>query len=482
MSSVDRTHTLEQVRQVYSGLDAGEASGEVVTIAGRVMLNRTAGKLVFATVRDFTGDLQVMLSQGHIGAEDFDVWKSYVDLGDWVAVTGEVITSRRGELSVMADAFSIVSKCLVPLPDKHKGLTDPEARVRNRHVDLIVNEDARRMLRVRSAVVRSVRESLWRRGYLEVETPMLQRVHGGANARPFETHINAYDLDLSLRIAPELYLKRLLVGGAEKIFELNRNFRNEGADSTHNPEFTSLEIYDAYGNYDTMRELTREIILEAAVAVYGEPVIHRRTTSPDGEESVEVVDISGEWPVRTVLGAISEAVGTAVTMDTTRESLIGLCERHQVPIDSGWSLGAIVLEMYERLCEEATTTPVFYQDFPTEVSPLTRSCPTDGRIAQRWDLVAYGAELGTAYTELIDPLEQRNRLELQSRQAAAGDEEAMQVDEDFLRTLEYGMPPAGGQGMGIDRLVMFLTGRNIRQTVLFPLTKPESRDAHGPDH
>ena len=463
------TDEVAAIRRRYPDLSADSRTGQTVAIAGRVMRNRVTGKLVFAELRDATGDLQVMLSLDRVGAEQLERWKHLVDLGDLVGVVGEVISSKRGELSVLADSWVMTAKCLVPLPDKHKGLTDPEARVRQRYVDLIVNDDARAMLELRSKVVRSVRESLWRRGYLEVETPMLQPIHGGANARPFTTHINAYDMRLYLRIAPELYLKKLLVGGAARVFEMNRNFRNEGADATHNPEFTSLEMYDAYGDYDVMRVLTREIILEAAEAAWGRPVIRRPL--PDG--SFEEIDISGEWPVRTLHEAISEALGVQVDPGTDLERLRQLCREHDIPFDPDWDADQVTLEMYERLCEESTKMPTFYKDFPTGVSPLTRQKPSDPRVAERWDLVAFGAELATAYTELTDPIEQRKRLTDQSLLAAAGDVEAMELDEDFLRALEYGMPPAGGQGMGIDRLVMFLTGRNIRETLLFPIVRPD---------
>jgi lysyl-tRNA synthetase class 2 len=356
------------------------------------------------------------------------------------------------------------AKCLRPLPDKHKGLTDQEARVRQRYVDLIVNPEARRMLEVRSAAVRSVRESLSARGFVEVETPMLQVVHGGANARPFVTHINAYDLDLYLRIAPELWLKRLLVGGVEKVFEVNRNFRNEGADSTHNPEFTMVEFYEAYGDYDTCAVLTRETLQAAAVAALGSTVVRH------GDDEY---DLGGEWRSVTVFEAISAALGEAVDADTGVETLRKHCDAAGVPYDPAWTHGPLVLEMYEHLVEDRTVLPTFYRDFPKEVSPLTRAHRDDPRLAERWDLVAFGTEIGTAYSELVDPVEQRERLTAQSLLAAGGDVEAMQIDEDFLRALEYGMPPAGGCGFGIDRLLMMLTGKNIRETVLFPIVKPE---------
>lgn len=475
-TSFEPSTAVAELRADYGNLGSDQRTGEVVSVAGRIMLNRVSGKICFASIRDWSGDLQVMLTANETGVDLLASWKELVDLGDLVGVTGEVITSKRGELSVLVNSFVITSKCLVPLPEKHKGLVDPEVRVRQRYVDLIVNPEARRMLQMRSELERSIREFLWDRRFLEVETPMLQTVHGGANARPFVTDINAYDMRLYLRIAPELYLKRLLVGGVDRVFELNRNFRNEGADSTHNPEFTSLEMYAAYGDYDTMRVLTRDLILNAAVAIHGRPVALRHTGSDvaggDGI-GVEEVDLSGEWPVVTVHDAVSEAVGQIVTSATTHEDLIGICARVGVAVTPGASVGALVMELYEELVEPVTTMPTFYRDFPTATSPLTRRKLSDPQVAERWDLVAWGAEIATAYTELTDPLDQRERLTQQSLLAAAGDPEAMELDEDFLRALEFGMPPAGGQGMGIDRLLMMLVGKNIRETILFPLTKPE---------
>lgn len=465
----DRQDMIGSIRARFADLGPDARTGETVRIAGRVMLNRVTGKLVFAQVKDWTGQMQVMLSLGEVGEATLQHWKEDVDLGDHVGVVGEVITSKRGELSVYVSEFVITSKCLVPLPDKHAGLTDPEARTRQRYVDLIVNDSSREMVALRSTAIRALRESLWSRGFLEVDTPMLQSVHGGANARPFITHINAYDMKMYLRIAPELFLKRLLVGGVEKIFEVNRNFRNEGADSSHNPEFSSLEVYDAYGSYETMRVLTRDLILEIATAVYGRPIARRPL--PDG--GYEEVDLSPEWPTMTVHEAVSAKVGEEITVDTPLEVLVRHANRLQIPVDPAWDASQLVLELYETLCEATTTFPTFYLDFPTEVSPLTRKDPAEPRLAQKWDLVGWSAELGTAYTELIDPLDQRDRLVAQSLLAAAGDAEAMEVDEDFLRALEYGMPPAGGQGMGVERVIMMLTGQNIRDTMLFPFVRPE---------
>jgi lysyl-tRNA synthetase class 2 len=459
-----RTATIAEVIAAHQGLPADVATGVRVGVTGRVLLSRTGGKLCFATLRDGTGDLQVMLSLDKVGAESLAAWKSDVDLGDHVGVTGEVITSKRGELSVLADSWALTAKCLRPLPDKHKGLADPETLVRQRYVDLIVNPDARRMLTIRSDAVRSLRNTLDEAGFLEVETPMLQAIHGGANARPFTTHINAYDAQLYLRIAPELYLKRLAVGGVEKVFEINRNFRNEGVDASHNPEFTMLEAYEAYGDYNTMAVLTQRLIQTAARDSLGSTVIRH------GDDEY---DIGGEWRTVTVHQGLSEVLGTAITADTPVGELIRLCEKAEVPLDPAWNRGQVILEMYERLLEEHTVLPTFYRDFPTEVSPLTRAHRVDPRLAERWDLVAFGNEIGTAYSELIDPVEQRARFTAQSLLAAGGDAEAMQLDEDFLRALEYAMPPTGGMGMGVDRLLMMFTGGSIRQTVLFPFVRPQ---------
>ena len=459
-----RTDTIAEVRRRHVGLGPGQATGDRVGVVGRVMLSRPGGKLSFATIRDGTGEIQIMISLDRSGQAALDSWKRAVDIGDHVGVEGEVVTSRRGELSVLADRFVITAKSLRPPPEKHKGLSDAESRVRQRYVDLIVNPPARRMVELRSAVLRAVREGLHARGFLEVETPILQPVHGGANAQPFVTHLNVYDRDVYLRIALELYLKRLVVGGIEKVFELSKNFRNEGMDATHSPEFTMLEAYEAYGNYDTIGTLTRELIQHAAREGLGSTVLRR----PGGEH-----DIGGEWPARSVHGAISDALGEEVTPGTSEQDLRKLCERAGVPADPGWNAGQIVLEMYERLVEARTVEPTFYRDFPVEVSPLTRQHRGDPRLAERWDLVAFGTEIGTGYTELVDPVEQRARLTAQSLLAARGDPEAMQLDEDFLRALEYGMPPSGGVGFGIDRVLIMFTGASVRETITFPMVRPE---------
>jgi lysyl-tRNA synthetase class 2 len=450
-----RTATIAQVRQAHPDLAAGTSTGERAGVTGRVMLYRNGGKLCFATIRDGTGDIQVMISLDRVGADALAAWKRDVDLGDHIGAEGEVIASRSGELSVLADSFAITAKSLRPLPDKHAGLADAGARVRQRYVELIISPAARQLAELRSGVTRALREELHARGFLEAETPVLQVLHGGANARPFITHINAY----------ELYLKRLVVGGIEKVYEIGRIFRNEGADATHNPEFTMLELYEAYGDYSTMATLTRELIQGAARAVFGDTVVRR----PDGSD----YDIGGDWPSKTVHDAVSEALGEQITPDTSEESLRKLAARAAIELHPGWGRGEVLLEMYEHLVEARTVGPVFYRDFPVEVAPLTRAHRDDPRLAERWDLVAFSTEIGTAYSELVDPVEERRRLTAQSLRAAGGDPEAMQLDEDFLRALEYGMPPSGGMGMGLDRLLIMLTGASIRETILFPLVRPE---------
>ena len=465
-----RTHTLAQVRAEAGELPPDTRTGRQVSVAGRVILSRDGGKLCFATLRDGSGDLQIMIALDAVGPEVLRRWRHDVDLGDHVGVIGEVITTKRGELTVRAESFEITAKSIRPLPDKHKGLTDPEARVRARYVDLIVRPEAREIAYIRATVVRSVRDSLQNRGFTEVETPILQLIHGGANARPFETHINAYDLDLYLRIATELHLKRLIVGGMEKIFEVGRQFRNEGVDFKHNPEFTSLEVYETYGDYNTMRMLTQQIIQESATAIYGSPIARRA----DADGKITEYDFSGDWPVKTICEAVSEALGEEITVETPTSVLHQHAQAIGLELDPSASWGYVLEEIYGELCEGQTMRPVFYTDFPKENSPLAREHRADPRLAEKWDLVIFGAEQGTAYSELTDPLDQRERLVAQSLRAAAGDPEAMQVDEDFLQALEYGMPPTGGMGLGIDRLVMNLTGLGIRDTILFPLVKPQA--------
>ncbi|WP_416276973.1 bifunctional lysylphosphatidylglycerol synthetase/lysine--tRNA ligase LysX [Nocardia sp. alder85J] len=456
------THTVAAARR--------SPKGTTVRVCGRLLRIRDYGGVIFALLRDWSGEIQLVIDRGRVGPARLHEFDEFFDLGDLIEVSGQLGHSRSGELSLLAADWRMIGKCLHPLPDKWRGLADPEARVRQRYVDMAVSTDTREILAKRSAVMKSLRDTLNLWGFLEVETPVLQQVHGGANATPFATHINAYDLDLYLRIAPELYLKRLCVGGVEKVFELGRVFRNEGVDFSHNPEFTILEAYEAHSDYERMMHACRQLIQNAATAANGMCVALR--PQPDG--SLTEVDISGDWPVRTVHGAISDALAETITPDTDLERLRVLCDKSGVPYQYGWDCGQVVLEMYEHLVESRTEMPTFYIDFPTSVSPLTRAHRSIAGVAERWDLVAWGVELGTAYSELTNPLEQRDRLTEQSLLAAGGDPEAMELDEDFLQALEFAMPPTGGLGVGVDRVVMLITGRSIRETLPFPLVKPRT--------
>ncbi|RJQ78474.1 lysine--tRNA ligase [Pseudonocardiaceae bacterium YIM PH 21723] len=461
---VPRTDSLADVRERHQNLEADVQTGDIVGVTGRVMFIRNTGKLCFASLKEGETELQAMISLAGVGEEALAAWKSDVDLGDHVFIHGEVITSRRGELSVMADEWRMASKSLRPLPVLHTELSE-ETRSRQRYVDLIVRKRASETVRMRSGVMRSLRESFHSRGFLEVETPMLQTLHGGAAARPFTTHSNAFDVDLYLRIAPELYLKRCVVGGIDKVFEINRNFRNEGSDSSHSPEFAMIEAYQAYGTYDSIGDLTRTLVQEAADSVFGTQTV----TLVDGTE----YDFSGNWTTITMYGSLSEAVGEEVTPSTQVEKLYKLAESTGLEMKPGLGHGKAVEELWEHLVGDHLYAPTFVRDFPLETTPLTRQHRTEAGVTEKWDLYVRGFELGTGYSELVDPVVERERLEEQARLGAAGDDEAMRLDEDFLRALEYGMPPTGGMGMGVDRLLMALTGLGIRETILFPLVRPE---------
>ncbi|PZO97650.1 MAG: lysine--tRNA ligase, partial [Dermacoccus nishinomiyaensis] len=450
-------------------LPADHRTGERVSVTGRVRALRDFGGVSFVVLDEDGARLQAMATRDVTPAEKYEHWRHWIDLGDIVSVTGEIVTSKHAELSVHVSDWQMAAKCLSPIPDLHSPFRDPDARVRNRSLDLIVNRDSMDMLLRRSRGVRAFRDAFDALGYTEVETPMLQAVHGGASARPFKTHINAYGMDLFMRIAPELYLKRLAVGGMQKVFELNRNFRNEGADATHNPEFTSLEAYDAYGDYLTMRDLTREVLLAVARAVNGGEFAER--PQPDG--TIERVDLSGQWPTIPVHEAVSRACGVLLTSASSRDEVAAVCAAHGVDAPREKSAGELVVELYDELVEGQTMFPTFYIDFPVETSPLTRAHRGDPRLSERWDLVAFGAEIGTAYSELVDPIEQRKRLTEQSLKAAAGDVEAMSLDEAFLSALEYAMPPTGGLGIGVDRSIMMMLGAPIRATLAFPFVRPQ---------
>ncbi|RUP04706.1 MAG: lysine--tRNA ligase [Mycobacterium sp.] len=466
--ALERTHTLAEVRAAHPDLPTDTATDDVVGVAGRVVFARNTGKLCFATLQDGDGtQLQAMISLDKVGQESLDAWKADVDLGDIVFVHGTVISSRRGELSVLADSWQMAAKSLRPLPVAHKEMSE-EARVRQRYVDLIVRPQARSVARQRIAVIRAIRNALERRGFLEVETPILQTLAGGAAARPFITHSNALDIDLYLRIAPELFLKRCIVGGFDKVFELNRVFRNEGTDSTHSPEFSMLETYQTYGTYDDSAVVTRELIQEVADEAIGT----RQLPMPDGS----VYNIDGEWATLQMYSSLSKALGEEITPDTSVERLREIAAQLdlEIPENRGFGHGKLVEELWEHTVGNTLTAPTFVRDFPVETTPLTRHHRSIHGVTEKWDLYVRGMELATGYSELNDPVVQRERFAEQARAAAAGDDEAMQLDEDFLAALEFGMPPCTGTGMGIDRLLMCLTGLSIRETVLFPIVRPHS--------
>ena len=466
--SVPRTHTIAQVRADYPELEPGTETDDEVGVAGRVVFLRNTGKLCFATLQDGEGNrLQAMLSLAAVGEESLAAFKTDIDLGDHLFVHGRVIASRRGELSVFADEWRLAAKAIRPLPNLYEGTElSEEARVRQRYVDLVVSQRSRDMVRQRAAVLRSVRENLYRRQYIEVETPMLQVRPEGAAARQFETHMNAFDIPLFLRIAPELFLKRAAVGGVERVFEINRNFRNEGVDATHSPEFAMLEAYEAYGDYDTMAAMTQDLVQTAASEAFGSTVL----TLADGSE----YDVGGEWTHLTMYDSLSDALGNEITHDTDDVTLLRLLEKAEIELAPAQrNHGKMVEELWEHHVGSTLVAPTFVRDFPVETSPLTRDHRTKRGLVEKWDLYVRGMELATAYSELVDPVIQRERFEAQAALAARGDDEAMRIDEDFLTAMEFAMPPSGGMGMGIDRLLIALTGRGIRDTILFPLVKPQ---------
>ena len=463
--SVPRTKTLKEIREKYSALEIDVSTGDIESLTGRIIFKRDTGKLCFATLREGDGtELQAMFSLDKIGQESIDSWKSDIDLGDIVSVTGEIITSKRGELSILANSWKLASKSLRPLPNDHKPMSE-ETRVRMRYVDLIVRPEARSNARLRPKVMRSLRETFHNQNFIEVETPMLQVMHGGAAARPFKSFSNAYDMDLYLRIAPELFLKRCVVGGIERVFEINRNFRNEGADSSHSPEFAMIESYQAYGDWRSIADLTRELVQNAAMAVAGSHVV----THHDGRQA----DLGGKWREISLYDAISEGVGQSVTALTPIDELKTIATKLGMKIDPKWITGKLAEEIFEHIAKDQLIAPTFVMGFPVDTSPLVRAHRDIPGVAEKWDLYVDGFELATGYSELIDPVIQRDRLVEQATLGAKGDLEAMQVDEDFLRAMEFGMPPMGGMGMGVDRLLMALTGLGIRETILFPLVKPE---------
>ena len=458
------TDTIPAVRERFPELEADVQTGERVALAGRIVFSRNTGKLCFAALQSGDGSrIQAMVSLAEVGEESLQAWKELVDLGDHVSVTGQVISSRRGELSIMVTEWAIAAKALLPLPNLHSELSE-ESRVRSRFLDLIVRDTARETVVARAKVNASLRRTFDAHGFLEVETPMLQVQHGGAAARPFVTHSNAFDTELYLRIAPELFLKRAVVGGIDRVFEINRNFRNEGADSTHSPEFAMLEAYQSYSDYNGIADLTQELIQNAAVAVSGSTTV----TWADGTE----YDLGGQWDRISMYESLSDAAGRTITPETPVAELAALAAEVGVEVAEKIAThGKFVEELWEHFVKGGLERPTFVMDFPLDTSPLVREHRSIAGVVEKWDLYIRGFELATGYSELVDPVIQRERFVEQAKLAAKGDDEAMRVDEEFLRALEHGMPPTGGMGMGIDRLLMAITGLGIRETILFPLVK-----------
>ena len=465
LSRFDVSHRVSDLDETYGDLEPGAETGEVVSVAGRLVARREQGKVAFLVIRDATGDLQLFCRVNVLGEEAFSA-ATDLDLGDWVGATGEVLRTRRGELSVAPAAVTLLSKSLRPLPEKYHGLTDTETRYRQRYVDLIANPEVRQVFETRFRIMSAIRRFMEGRGFLEVETPMLHPIPGGATARPFTTHHNALDIELYLRIAPELYLKRLLVGGFERVYEVNRNFRNEGMSPRHNPEFTMLEAYQAFTDLDGMMELTESLIAAVTQEVLGTLEIEYQGTP---------IDLSPPWPRRTMIELTSEAAGEDVSFARSAEDLRALCATHGIPVEAGWGRGKLITELFEKLVEHDLVGPVFVTEYPLETSPLARKKPGEPELTERFELIVTGREIANAFSELVDPVDQRERFEAQMRAKATGDDEAMGFDEDYLRAMEYGMPPAGGLGIGIDRLVMLLTdSASIRDVLLFPQMRPEA--------
>lgn len=461
----ERTHLAADLHERFSGLESGSATGQGVAVAGRMILSRSFGKLVFATLDDVSGRIQLMCSLGEVGESDFARFEA-LDLGDWVGATGEVVTTKKGELSIKIERFELLAKALRPLPEKWHGLSDIEARSRHRYVDLIVNPDSRRVAILRSRLVSELRRQFEERGYIEVETPVLQTSAGGALAKPFVTHHNALDLQMFLRIATELHLKRLIVGGLDRVFEIGRIFRNEGIDATHNPEFTMLESYQAFADYGDIMTMVEEIISAVAVKVAG---------SLELEYKGRALDLAVPYRRARMVDLVGEAVGEPVWPDRNAEELAAIAAKHGVDLHPAWGRGKIVEALFDDLVQPSIWEPMFVLDHPVEISPLARRHRDDPELTERFELFIAGSEYGNAFSELNDPIDQRQRFLQQAAAKAAGDDEAHPIDEDYLMALEYGMPPTGGLGIGVDRLAMLLADRpHIREVVLFPTLRPQA--------
>jgi len=456
------TNSASQLLSEHSDLTEGDSSGITVSVAGRLMLRRDQGKIVFGVLQDSTERIQLFASEKN--TPDFEIF-SNLHLGDWLGVTGEVIKTKRGEISVRVDSWVLLAEAKRSFPDKWHGISDTDIRYRQRYVDLWVTEESRETFRTRSRIISLIRNWLEKRDFMEVETPVFHPIPGGAAARPFETHHNALDIDLFLRIAPELYLKRLVVGGFEKVFEMARVFRNEGISTRHNPEFTMLELYEAYADYEDIMRLVEDLVSELALEICGSTVIQY-----DGRE----LDLSTPWERSSMLDLLNEKIQTNIDLQTPIEELRKLCEDLSVPFEDHYGPGKLILELYEKTTEPELWGPIFVTDYPQEVSPLSRAHRSNPDLVERFEAIVAGRELCNAFSEVVDPDDQRSRFTAQEKIRDAGDEEAMVVDEDYLRALEYGLPPTGGLGIGIDRLVMLLTDTQaIRDVILFPTLRPE---------
>jgi lysyl-tRNA synthetase class 2 len=460
----DRSHTLGDLRSSFGDLPAGTETDQRVTVAGRMMLRRTQGKLIFATMVDRSGEIQLFVSKSVVGDDGFTAFGD-LDLGDWLGVEGTVMTTRNGELSVKVDRVELLSKAVRPMPDKWHGLTDPDTRFRQRYADLIVNEEARRAFRVRHEIIASFRRTLQGEGFIEVETPVLHVEAGGAHARPFVTHHNTLDMQLYLRIALELHLKRLIVGGMERVFEIGRIFRNEGISPRHNPEFTMMELYQAFADYSEMIDITERLITQAAIDATGTSIV----TIGD-----EQIDLAHPWRRARMIDLVGEATGVEVHPSMPVDTLRALADKHGISCNPTWGSGKIIEELFEATAESSLVQPTFVTGHPVEISPLARTDRNDPFLTERFELFVLGRELANGYSELNDPVEQRARFEDEQRARQAGDVEAGTVDEDYLRALEYGMPPTGGLGIGMDRLAMLIAGvHSIKEILLFPTLRPE---------
>ena len=462
----DYTHHAADLDAIYAELENGATTDDEVAICGRIIAIRDQGKIVFATLRDTTGDMQLFCRINNLGEEAYAQLKD-LDIGDWIGVNGTIMRTRRGQLSVAVMSFELLSKALRPLPEKFHGLADKEIRYRQRYVDLIVNGDVKATFEARSKIVAACRRYMEELGFFEVETPFLHSIIGGANAKPFVTHFNALDRDYYLRIATELPLKRLLVGGFERVYEIGRQFRNEGMDPYHNPEFTTMEAYQAFTDLEGMKELTRGFVQAAAMAACGTLQV-----TYQGNQ----IDLSGEWRSATMLELVEEAIGEHVGFDMGRDELAALALSHGVAhIEDAWGKGKIISELFEATVEESLIQPTFVCEHPLEISPLAKKKPGDPDVTERFELFICGHEYANAFNELNDPIDQAERFHAQVAAKDMGDDEAMGYDADYIRALEYGMPPAGGVGIGIDRLVMLLTdSESIRDVLLFPHMREEA--------